>query len=124
MSDALALVRIARRDAARARGRSTLICVMIALPVFALAFADVTARTADPDPDEVFARALGTAQYVLTREQPIGSGFTQAPDPTTGAAATGSARSGKPRYADLARLAPRGSRVLGADSTTVELRTR
>src|SRR5215212_2102116 len=104
MSDALALVRIARRDAARARGRSALICVMIALPVFALAFADVTARTAQPDPDEVVARELGTAQYRLALEQPIGSGLTQAPDPTEGSIGGGTRPGRRGRYADLRAL--------------------
>ena len=125
MSAPLALLRIARRDARRAKGRSALITLMIALPVFALTFANVLGRTAQPDPDELVTRTLGTAQYALSAQQPVGSGFVQAPDPTQGtASAAGAEAPDDPVYADPAALVPRGGRVLTETATSVEVATR
>ena len=121
MSAFRALLRIARRDAARAKGRSALICLMIALPVFAMTFADVIGRTAQPNQDEVITRALGTAQYELTASLPIGSGLEQAPDPTQGSLAPKTVED--PRLADLAELVPPGARALPTATGLVELRT-
>jgi len=63
-----AAVRIARRDAWRARGRSTLVVAMIALPVMGATVIDVIARTKQLDPPEVVQRELGAAQARV--EQP------------------------------------------------------
>jgi len=125
MSRMRALLRIARRDAARARGRSALIALMIALPVVSLTLADVLARTAQPDPDEVVSRRLGATQYVLEAAAPIGSGLLQAPDPLEGTASVDSEPSREPpRFADPATLIPAGGRVLNERSASVQLRTR
>ena len=43
-------LRIARRDALRARGRSVLVVVMIALPVLTMTAVDVLSRSAQLDP--------------------------------------------------------------------------
>src|SRR3954449_2907511 len=61
-----AAVRMARRDALRNRGRSLLVVVMIALPVLALAGADVLARTMQLSTTEKIARSMGRADAVLT----------------------------------------------------------
>ncbi len=124
MTGLRALLRIARRDAARARGRSTLIVVMIALPVFAAVFADVLARTAEPDPDEVVTRTLGATDYRLRAEHVPGAGYMQAPDPTEGAVADGPGPAGGARRVDVRDLVPPGSRVLTEASTTVDVATR
>ena len=62
------LLRIARRDALRARGRSALVVAMIALPILALTAADVLTRSAQLDPDEKVARTLGQTQARLELE--------------------------------------------------------
>lgn len=58
-------LRIARRDALRARGRSLLVLLMIALPVLGLTVADVVARSAQLDPGEKAVRELGQTQARL-----------------------------------------------------------
>ncbi|MFE3201292.1 FtsX-like permease family protein [Embleya sp. NPDC059237] len=56
-----ACLRIARRDALRAKGRSALIVAMIAIPVLGMSAADVTWRSAQLDTDELISRTLGQA---------------------------------------------------------------
>jgi len=53
-------LRIARRDARRAKGRSILMLVMIALPVLAVTAADVLIQTQDVSSAESLDRRLGT----------------------------------------------------------------
>ena len=76
-------LRIARRDALRARGRSALVVAMVALPVLGVAGADVVFRSAQLDPGEAVVRSIGRADAQLTSS---GRGLTvlQAPDPDTG----------------------------------------
>ncbi|MDQ1711804.1 MAG: putative transport system permease protein [Frankiaceae bacterium] len=62
-----AAVRIARRDALRAKGRSALVLVMIGLPMLAIAFADVVARTDHQPPGEQARRTIGTADIVVSK---------------------------------------------------------
>jgi putative ABC transport system permease protein len=59
-------IRIARREARRATGRSALVVAMITLPVAALAFAAVTQDTFRLTPDERAGRLMGRAQAVVT----------------------------------------------------------
>ena len=59
-------LRIARRDALRARGRSALIVAMIALPVLGLTATDVVLRSGQLDRAEVAARELGQTQARLS----------------------------------------------------------
>src|SRR3954467_12675351 len=61
-----AALRMARRDALRHRGRSVLVVVMIALPMLALAGADVLARTMQLSPAEKVTRNMGQADAVVT----------------------------------------------------------
>ncbi|WP_406284625.1 FtsX-like permease family protein [Embleya sp. NBC_00896] len=60
-----AALRIARRDALRAKGRSALIVAMIAIPVLGMSAADVTFRSVQLDPDEMVSRELGRADARL-----------------------------------------------------------
>ncbi|PZS27317.1 MAG: hypothetical protein DLM58_19005 [Pseudonocardiales bacterium] len=60
-----ASLRIARRDAWRAKGRSLLVLALIGLPVFALGVADVAYRTYQLGPSERIARELGSAQAAV-----------------------------------------------------------
>ncbi|RAJ41311.1 putative ABC transport system permease protein [Kitasatospora sp. SolWspMP-SS2h] len=74
-----AALRIARRDAARAKGRSALVLAMIALPVLGVAGVDVIARSAQLEPAEKAARQMGTAQAAVTASTPGGT-VLQSPD--------------------------------------------
>jgi putative ABC transport system permease protein len=60
-----AALRIARRDALRAKGRSILVLAMIGLPMLGIAFADVAARTGQLPPAESARREIGTADLVV-----------------------------------------------------------
>lgn len=57
----VAALRIARRDAWRAKGRSSLVLAMIALPIIGVSAADLTLRSAELSPEQTLSRQLGTA---------------------------------------------------------------
>ncbi|MEY9963209.1 putative ABC transport system permease protein [Streptacidiphilus sp. MAP12-16] len=78
-----ATLRIARRDALRAKGRSALVVAMIALPVLGVTAADVTARSAQLTPQESATRLMGAADAYVRSEQP-GWRLEQAPNPQDG----------------------------------------
>ncbi len=69
MSSWGAALRIARRDAMRARGRSALVLAMIALPVLGIAAMDVAVRTYDLSADQKATRSMGRADAALTDTQ-------------------------------------------------------
>ncbi|MFB8172513.1 FtsX-like permease family protein [Kitasatospora purpeofusca] len=73
-------LRIARRDALRAKGRSALVVAMVALPVLGVAGADVVFRSADLDPGEKVVRAMGQSAAEL-RILDRGGVVLQAPNP-------------------------------------------
>ncbi|MFI7273938.1 ABC transporter permease [Streptomyces sp. NPDC049879] len=54
-------LRIARRDAVRAKGRSALVVAMIALPILGVSGADLLFRTGELSPAEALTRELGAA---------------------------------------------------------------
>ncbi|MEU5978179.1 ABC transporter permease [Streptomyces sp. NPDC047315] len=60
-----AAVRIARRDAWRAKGRSFLVLAMIALPIMGVSAADLTLRSAQLSTTEKMERQMGAADAVL-----------------------------------------------------------
>lgn len=66
-------LRLARREALRARGRSVLVLVMIALPVLGVTAADVLMRTQDVNTAESLDRRLGAAQARVVIQQGVGS---------------------------------------------------
>jgi len=59
-------LRIARRDALRAKGRSALVVAMIALPVIGVGAADVIYRTFQLSPEQKASRAMGAADALLS----------------------------------------------------------
>ncbi|GAB2933400.1 ABC transporter permease [Streptomyces mayteni] len=71
-------LRIARRDARRAKGRSALVVAMIALPILVVSAADLTFRSGDLSPAQKLTRDLGQAdaRYVISTQ---GSPLTQSP---------------------------------------------
>ncbi|GHF44416.1 hypothetical protein GCM10018790_22570 [Kitasatospora xanthocidica] len=76
-------LRIARRDALRAKGRSALVIAMVALPVLGVTGADVVFRSADLSPAEKAVRIMGQAAAELEMVE-RGSAVLQAPDPADG----------------------------------------
>jgi putative ABC transport system permease protein len=113
----LPALRIARRDALRARGRSALVVAMVALPVLGIAGLDVLVRSAQLDPDERVARSLGRTQARLTLVADAKT-VVQAPDPDDGVAVT---ESSPPR--DKRSLIPAGYRVLASREASLTYRT-
>ncbi|MFK0046980.1 FtsX-like permease family protein [Streptomyces sp. NPDC090741] len=61
----IAAIRIARRDAWRAKGRSTLVLAMIALPIVGVSAADLTLRSAELSPEQKVSRQIGAADARL-----------------------------------------------------------
>jgi putative ABC transport system permease protein len=114
----LPALRIARREALRAKGRSALIVAMVALPVVGIGATDVLLRSAQLDPDERLARELGRTQG---RVDWFGGGRVfQPPDPDQdGATSVGNPTASAPRL-EL----PPGYRVLVEREGTLSFRTR
>ena len=104
---------MARRDALRARGRSILVLVMIALPVLAVTAADVVIATQSISGGEALERRIGGADALVTATG--GGQVQQAFDPNTGSSWSGGS--------DVEVTTVDGvRRVLGPDVRTVELR--
>ncbi|MFF1922239.1 FtsX-like permease family protein [Streptomyces sp. NPDC058221] len=61
-----AALRIARRDAMRAKGRSALVVAMIALPVLGVTAADVTFRSVEPTAAEKLTAQIGSADALFS----------------------------------------------------------
>ncbi|MGW2249097.1 FtsX-like permease family protein [Kitasatospora sp. NPDC001660] len=76
-------LRIARRDALRAKGRSALVVAMVALPVLGVTGADVFYRSAQLTPAERAERVMGRSDAEL-RLTERGATLKQAPDPNDG----------------------------------------
>lgn len=62
----IAAIRIARRDAWRAKGRSALVLAMIALPIVGVSAADLTLRSADLSAEQSLSRKIGAADARLS----------------------------------------------------------
>ncbi|MFI8266805.1 FtsX-like permease family protein [Streptomyces rubiginosohelvolus] len=122
-----AAFRIARRDAARAKGRSALVVAMIALPVLGVTAADLTYRSALPTKAEELTAKLGSADAgfqatgigpVKIHQMPDGINWGTpegAPDPTPEEQA-------KP--VDVPAAFPEGSRYLTERSLPASVTTR
>ncbi|MCX5210920.1 FtsX-like permease family protein [Kitasatospora sp. NBC_00240] len=81
-------LRIARRDALRAKGRSALVVAMVALPVLGVAGADIVFRSSQLDPVEQVVRTMGRADAEI-RLSGAGTTVLQAPDPRDGSSSDG-----------------------------------
>ncbi|MBT2454344.1 ABC transporter permease [Streptomyces sp. ISL-86] len=75
----IAAIRIARRDAWRAKGRSALVLAMIALPIVGVSAADLTLRSAELSTEQRTDRVLGAADARLT-DSGMGTAIHQRPD--------------------------------------------
>ncbi|MFI6285758.1 FtsX-like permease family protein [Streptomyces sp. NPDC051018] len=78
-----AAIRIARRDAWRAKGRSSLVLAMIALPILGVSAADVTLRSVELSAEQKLERSLGAADARMDDPGLGGAPLMQAPDPDT-----------------------------------------
>ncbi|WP_274560635.1 ABC transporter permease [Streptomyces spiramyceticus] len=76
----VAAVRIARRDAWRFKGRSSLVLAMIALPILGVSAADLTLRSAELSTEQQLERQLGAADARMTDPGMGGEPIYQAPD--------------------------------------------
>lgn len=114
-------LRLARREALRARARSILAVVMIALPVLAVTAADVVLQTQDVSAGESLDRRLGTAAAqvsVPSAGRPVVQGF----DPEQGSMPVGRKPDAAPTPSELA-VALGGARLLPIQPGGVDVRT-
>ncbi|MFF5127352.1 FtsX-like permease family protein [Streptomyces syringium] len=127
-----AALRIARRDALRAKARSALVVVMIALPVLAVTVADVTYHSAGPTRAQEVTRELGAADAQFS-DAGYGPGpVVQMPDASRVGTPRGSAdetendgAAGRPVdvAAVLATLLPKGTRTVTSEDVDGLVRT-
>lgn len=75
----IAAIRIARRDAWRAKGRSALVLAMIALPIVGVSALDLTVRSAHLSTEQQMDRTLGAADARLSASG-TGTAVFQRPD--------------------------------------------
>jgi putative ABC transport system permease protein len=111
-------LRIARREALRAKGRTALIITMIALPVMALSFAAATYDMYKLTPQESINREMGSADALVSWVQaaPIVQSADQ-PEPTAPATEL------IPSEANLRTLLPTGSQLSRFWRGSVTMRT-
>ena len=118
------LLRIARRDALRARGRSLLIITMVMLPLAGVGFIDVMLRTASIDSHERLGIELGRTADARVISQG-GGPVLQQPDTTyaSGSASGSPTGGGDQPVVDPTTLFPAGSRWITDDRDQVTART-
>jgi putative ABC transport system permease protein len=115
-------LRVARREARRAKGRSALVVVMIAVPVLGLAFAAVSYDMFTLTPDEKADRAMGAAdarvawEYRGPVEQDVEGNAWPIAEPNPSG--------GPPSEAEMLAKMPAGSTALPLQRGTVRLRTK
>jgi putative ABC transport system permease protein len=119
-------LRIARRDALRARGRSLLIVVMIALPVLAVVALDVLGQTAQVTTVEGLDRQMGHADAVVRY---LGDSSPVDQSPTMDAFGSGPAHDGRaalptPTASTIADVLLAGSHVVELGEGDVIVRTK
>ncbi len=118
-------LRVARREARRARGRSILVLAMIAAPVAALSFAAVEGDTFALSPDERAERLMGTAQAVVAWPQdgPVRQDPTNLQAFVAGAASPTARAVVPPGTQRLLALLPPGSRAIPDQAGSLSVRT-
>ncbi|WP_406286084.1 FtsX-like permease family protein [Streptomyces sp. NBC_00209] len=116
-----AALRIARRDALRAKGRSALVVAMIALPVLGVTAADITYRSAELSPAEELTAEIGAADAVYSD---VGLGpIQQMPDGDMYDRASGKEPSEEPKPVDMRTVFPKGVRALSEQSVSATVTT-
>lgn len=108
-------LRLARRDALRAKGRSLLVLVMVTFPAIAVVAADVAQATSSVSSVEGLDRRIGSSQALVTAVS--GGPVHQLPDPSLGGYTAADDGHGSPSWTDL-------HRALGGERPVTELRSR
>ncbi|MDP9865496.1 MULTISPECIES: FtsX-like permease family protein [Streptosporangium] len=121
MSALLAALRISRRDALRARGRTALIITMIALPVLVITGLLTFAETADLTPRERLTANIGAADARLRTTEGRGR-LEQDPSGWCCPTARGPVSTRPWTQAELAGLLGPGARLLPANEGSVDFR--
>jgi putative ABC transport system permease protein len=123
MSSWRAALRVARREAGRAKGRALLVVAMIAIPVAALAFTAVTYDTFELNPQEQADRTMGTADAAVS--WPYDGNVQQSPDARDFFAASfqGSAPPAAPTIDRMLAQLPAGTRAIADQSGRLTMRT-
>ncbi|MEU1435899.1 ABC transporter permease [Streptomyces sp. NPDC005786] len=116
-----AALRIARRDAMRAKGRSALVVAMIALPVLGVTAADITYRSVDSTEAEQLTARMGSADALFSdpgmgplQQMPDGNGYDIAGD---------EAPEGEVPPVDMRTAFPRGARAISTQSVPASVTT-
>ncbi|MFI8434136.1 FtsX-like permease family protein [Streptomyces sp. NPDC079020] len=121
-----AALRIARRDAMRAKGRSALVVAMIALPVLGVTAADVTYRSATPTRAEELTAVMGAADAQYTDPGLGRVPIQQVPDQSawrSGDEAAGPRQGEERKPVDVPATFPKGSRFLTERSVPASVTT-
>ncbi|MFC9002907.1 FtsX-like permease family protein [Streptomyces microflavus] len=122
-----AALRIARRDAVRAKGRSALVVAMIALPVLGVTAADLTYRSALPTLAEELTADLGAADALFTDQGMGPVRLEQMPDGImwqTPEDAPETLPDDERKPVDVPATFPKGSRHLTEQSVPASVTTR
>ncbi|MGW2563302.1 FtsX-like permease family protein [Streptomyces sp. NPDC001514] len=119
-----AAIRIARRDAWRAKGRSFLVLAMIALPILGVSAADLTLRSAELSTEQSLQRTLGAADARMSDPGTGGMPIHQAPDGTNYAPVENVDDKPLPDgEADISKAFPAGAKTLEDSTGYGKLRT-
>ncbi|WP_327368452.1 ABC transporter permease [Streptomyces sp. NBC_01217] len=117
-----ASLRIARRDAMRAKGRSALVVAMIAVPVLGVTAVDVTYRSVTPTTAEALTSEMGSADALFSdqamgpiEQSPNGEGYM---GPDDGPPVE------SPAPVDVRTTLPKGSRAISIQSVPASVTTR
>src|SRR5690242_21361441 len=106
-------IRLAAREAWRAKGRSALVLVMVTFPVIAVVAADVAQATSSVSSVEGLDRTIGSSQAKVTAVS--GGRVAQLPDPSLGGFAMRGDSQGAPGLTQI-------NAALGGSRPTTELR--
>lgn len=123
----VAALRIARRDAWRAKGRSSLVLAMLALPIVGVSAADLTLRSAELSPEQSVTRMIGTADARVSHSHMSGP-INQSPDSRTSAPVGGykaydPSKSTRDKPEPVESALPPGAQVLKDSSGYAKVRT-
>ncbi|MCX4692263.1 FtsX-like permease family protein [Streptomyces sp. NBC_01408] len=121
----IAAIRIARRDAWRAKGRSILVLAMIALPIVGVSAADLTMRSAQLSTAEDLERRLGTADAEVSVSS-LGGPIYQTPNGDNFAPVGGYEKYEPPAEkmrVDVPQMLPAGAQVVKDSIGSAKLRT-
>ncbi|MEU6169873.1 ABC transporter permease [Streptomyces tanashiensis] len=119
-----AAIRIARRDAWRSKGRSSLVLAMIALPILGVSALDLTYRSSELSPAERVERTIGAADARFRDAQVGGVPIFQ--DPTGDMHTPAKEYENEPwpsGATDVAKAIPAGSTVLTDSNASAKLTT-